>query len=410
MGLLGSAMGRALGGIGSAAVDLGNKYIDQNLALQRAQVLADIQRASAVQQVKDIDTYSNSPERRRSLRELATEDTLASERAKTTAALETATNEPLQAAAARNAGRVKRAESENTAHNTSPGGEVIIGAGKNTRATPQEVQDRLYRDQLKGTTKIDQMSESGKAQLKGVEERAKEIEKLVDKGLADGTLSTEANTPDGKPNPSYRQYQDLLRRQQDNGLQRMRILAREGVIDGQEDAIEAVADTRNPEQLEQYRKQAKMIGGEYAKAYDRVITEAMRQLAAPDNKAAAIAADAAATGTKDYTTDIGGVKGSVGNPPQAPAKPAGLFSRITQPQPEVTPPDSPSGRSMARQAQLRAGEAAGEAAKRQQAASAFAAINNDPAAAAQLQAGPLFSYLTPEQKRQVFAIVNSAKP
>lgn len=48
MGILGSAFGRALAGAGQAGAAIANKYIDEDLAKQRAQAFADIQHANTV--------------------------------------------------------------------------------------------------------------------------------------------------------------------------------------------------------------------------------------------------------------------------------------------------------------------------------------------------------------------------
>lgn len=58
-----SLFGRALGGIGEAAVNLTNKYIDEDLAKQRAQALAEIQIKSAATMRADADTFNNDPSR-----------------------------------------------------------------------------------------------------------------------------------------------------------------------------------------------------------------------------------------------------------------------------------------------------------------------------------------------------------
>lgn len=55
MGLMGSAFGRALAGGGEAAAKLTNKWIDEDLAQQRAQAIADIQRNSAKATRADVD-------------------------------------------------------------------------------------------------------------------------------------------------------------------------------------------------------------------------------------------------------------------------------------------------------------------------------------------------------------------
>ena len=47
MGIMGSMFGRALGGLGASVATLANRYIDEDLAQQRAQAMADIQLATA---------------------------------------------------------------------------------------------------------------------------------------------------------------------------------------------------------------------------------------------------------------------------------------------------------------------------------------------------------------------------
>lgn len=61
MGILGSAFGRALAGGGQAAVSTTNKYIDEELATQRAQALADIQRTNANNQRADALAFDTDP-------------------------------------------------------------------------------------------------------------------------------------------------------------------------------------------------------------------------------------------------------------------------------------------------------------------------------------------------------------
>lgn len=61
MGLMGSALGRALSGAGEGVARLGGKYIDEELAQQRAQALADIQRATAGKMRGDEFAFQNDP-------------------------------------------------------------------------------------------------------------------------------------------------------------------------------------------------------------------------------------------------------------------------------------------------------------------------------------------------------------
>ena len=58
---MGSALGRALSGAGEGVARLGGKYIDEELAQQRAQALADIQRATAGKMRGDEFAFQNDP-------------------------------------------------------------------------------------------------------------------------------------------------------------------------------------------------------------------------------------------------------------------------------------------------------------------------------------------------------------
>lgn len=63
MGIMGSAFGRALGGFGAGVASLSNKYIDEDLAQQRAQAMADIQVATAGKIRQADDEFKNDPTR-----------------------------------------------------------------------------------------------------------------------------------------------------------------------------------------------------------------------------------------------------------------------------------------------------------------------------------------------------------
>lgn len=84
MSLIGRAFGRAVGGAGRAMSDLANKYIDEELAANRAKMLEELRHQSAVR----MDQYNLSPERQAKLRENATQATVAEGRATRTAELE----------------------------------------------------------------------------------------------------------------------------------------------------------------------------------------------------------------------------------------------------------------------------------------------------------------------------------
>lgn len=58
-----SIMGRLAAGLGAGAATLGQKYIDEEVAQQRAQFLADLQRTTASTIRKDDDEFRNDPAR-----------------------------------------------------------------------------------------------------------------------------------------------------------------------------------------------------------------------------------------------------------------------------------------------------------------------------------------------------------
>lgn len=72
--MVGRVLGRALAGAAAAGSQIINKYIDDDLATKRAQLMADIQRTSSVQQAKDLDAVTNDQGRRERMRQEAVLD------------------------------------------------------------------------------------------------------------------------------------------------------------------------------------------------------------------------------------------------------------------------------------------------------------------------------------------------
>jgi hypothetical protein len=77
MGIMGSMFGRALGGLGASVATMANKYIDEDLAQQRAQAMADIQLATAGKIRQADDDFKNDPTRIARDRATKREDALA---------------------------------------------------------------------------------------------------------------------------------------------------------------------------------------------------------------------------------------------------------------------------------------------------------------------------------------------
>lgn len=94
MALLGSALGRALAGAGGAAAEIGSRYVDQQLMLQRAQALEELRRASAIA----MDQYNLSEPRQARLRDIDAQATKSQARAGREAELEGYQDESFQGA------------------------------------------------------------------------------------------------------------------------------------------------------------------------------------------------------------------------------------------------------------------------------------------------------------------------
>lgn len=77
MSILGSAVGRALAGGGAAVASLASKYIDEDLAQQRMQAHAELQRLTAKNIREDDDAFRNDPTRIARDRANRRDDTLA---------------------------------------------------------------------------------------------------------------------------------------------------------------------------------------------------------------------------------------------------------------------------------------------------------------------------------------------
>lgn len=351
MGILGSTFGRALAGAGNAAAEIANKYIDADLATKRAQAIADIQRTSDVQKAREIDEQQNAPARRASLRDLASQDTVASGLAADTVAANRAGNQKLTQAeidrsnavsrgtAEANAeatGKTERAKASNQAHDVAPGGQVIIGAGSNDRPTMVDA----YREGWKTSNKEarDRLTE---ATMGDLSKQAESLNTIIAKGIAEGQLSPELD-PDGKNKAQVAAYRELkgqlvaIKLQQ----QQVRNIAH-GVVD----------DARDPAGL---RGRASSVDE--------------------------VKAVAAANGDKDYDVQMGGkmvhVRGGKESTDQPAAKPT-MPAPVATPAPQPAPAGSPQAKHDEAQAAARQAIADREAEKKSATDAARAQFDQD---------------------------------
>ena len=410
MNLLGSAAGRMLAGAGQIA----NKYIDQDIELQKAQALEDIRFNSA----KRTEEYVQSPEVQARRRANTSADTIAAGEASDTVLLNRARNRPLTEATiqqkndvtlgtadaeATATGKKKRAESENTAYDLNPGGQRYIGKDRiatNERPTAQEVQKDLYEGELKGNGP--KFPKEVEIQLNSLRDQIKELDTEINKGIANGTL---AMKPSDKNPDADAAYRTLTAKKTALELRMNRIVSdyRSGGAGG--------APSADPLGLRGGAGGAP--GAEPANA-ER------------DANIRAVLADMKKQGLDQAPIDMQGLKGTIyadgrfvpsgaAVPSQAPAAaapaapppgPGSLLERarkaMSEQPAEQTPPDSPSGKFQERQRQARAEAEQRKEQKKQQAQEAFAALDpSDPLSAQKLQDSDLFGYLTPQQKAAV---------
>lgn len=282
MGILASGLGRGLAGLGAGMSDIANKYIDQNLALARAQAIADIQRTSNVQQAGEMQDLAVDPTRREATRQQAALDTASQSEAAQAAALSTATNKPLNEAQVAVESARERAKALNTAHDVAPGGKVIIGEGSNDKPTMVDA----YREGWRHSSREDR-DRMAELEVKSISDQLHQLTTTMSKGIADGSLSPEKSA-DGKNDGPYKSFQYLLTQQRALQLQRQAAIQASRDPDG--------AASPDPLGIRGSQKAPVSL--------------------------ADVAKDAQASGTTDYDTNIGGVKTSVrGGKEVTPAAP-----------------------------------------------------------------------------------------
>ena len=287
MGLLGSSFGRALAGAGEGVASIAGKYLDQQLVMDKARALEELRVLSE----QRMDEYRNSPQRRARLREEELKDSSAkyeqsimqrigelknTELLQATIERENKLNEGTAGSRAAVEGVLTRTKGLNTPQVLSPGQTVTIGGetvAENSRPTPAEASLTAYRE---GKGKVERMSEGAKVQLQALDKREAGIAELIDKGVSSGTLSTSATGPDGKPAPGHDQFRWLRSQQAQIALQRSRVLANEGLLDGSEDADRLLAGGATAADLEASVKQADQIGGRYAQDFRAAIEPALK--------------------------------------------------------------------------------------------------------------------------------------
>lgn len=288
MSVLASAIRGGLAGLGAGAAGIANKYIDEEIAAQRAQMLADIQRNSAVQQTKDIDAYTNDPSRRERLRAEEAKDLEARSAATLRGRINEETNPDLRQARVDNEVSFLNGTTDARIAAQNKVTEGTAGTLLDQERMRRKVLDPMdvdkargiadaqwagraaYDERLEGKTgagKGAKMSEAAKIQLQHLEKEEDSLSKTINDAVAGGTM---------KADPTDKAFAHLQRQRQAIGVRKMRIYAKEGVIDGAEDAASLIAGGSTAAELEASIQQSKLVGGSYASAFESAVREHLK--------------------------------------------------------------------------------------------------------------------------------------
>ncbi len=350
-----SLFGRALAGAGAAAVEISNAYIDQNLTLQKAKVLADLQHANAVK----MDEYNLSAprqakltaaeaERERTVGAARNETALAGDRAKASDPVlrQAKIDDTNQITAGTTQARI---DAENAITSGTSKAKLDAKVAEAAAMLPIEVK-RAYAI----------ADASGRASAKNREAPGAELEAKM--RIVENTL--------GRP----------LSEQEKLGMFGL-AKARDPELDTQTVTTEQVDPNDSSKTIKTTRKEVRRpgAGGGSAETSDPV-------------KAAMDAARAARSD-----------KGGQATPAAGTAAPSSLMERSVY----TPPPDSPAGKHRAkREAEVQATQAS-EQQQKQAAAQAYEQLPpGDKAAAFKFQSSPLFRLLSPDQQRDVYNRVN----
>ncbi len=173
--------------------------------------------------------------------------------------------------------------------------EGMLGvAQQNANTQEQWRRDQAAAASTKAGNAVERMSEAGKIQLNDINKQDEALAAAINKGVAEGSL---------KPgNPDDPAWAHLNQQRQQLGIQKLRIFAREGLIDGASKAADLIAAGATPQDLVASKAQAQLIGGEYASDFIKAIDAHM----APKSKAEAVAQAVEKNGDKNYVVQLNG--------------------------------------------------------------------------------------------------------
>lgn len=271
----GNFLAGAAGGAGAGVASIASRYIDDEIARNRAQALADIQHQTMV---RGEEYMQSAPvqERRlgneRNLVRMRSEEALSSDiaRASSPELRQAKIDDRVEFLRGTTPAEV---EAQNAITEGTAGTKLKAESDRVKALTPLEVAraggiaDAQWRaraayderlDGKPGAGKGVKMSEAGKLQLQDINKQDEALQKAINDGVAGGTL---------KQDPKDPAWQHFTRQKQALQVQKLRVFAREGLISGSDDADNLIAAGSSPAELQTSVKQAQLIGGKYASEF-----------------------------------------------------------------------------------------------------------------------------------------------
>lgn len=402
----------AAAGLGSGISSLASRYIDAEMAQQKAEALAALQVKTAQTIREQDDAFANDPARVARNRENKRQDVLAAGAAARESELAGLSDTALQDA---RRGQKDRDAADDTRRKIDARKQEL------TELAPAETAAAVARKRAEGEAAADLTKQYGNdpiyLQALRRQKQAEHVESAASSAQAELTrMKIEDEKRLG------RLYDDLLALDEKNlpaqeKQQRMRTLqsqiaaikAKNGgaAEKGATEEVESEYDAENKLVSRKVKTKGPAGSGPAAPADPATQLRAGVERARKDGKIGDAIAELRKAGASPAQLLQAGI---TEDELRGASQPDGRATPSRQPSPPVEPaPDSIVAKHRARAAAQAAEREQSQAAKQQQAAQAFAAIGNDRAAAAKLQASELFGLLTQDQQRAIYNLVNGVR-
>lgn len=295
----GRVVAGAIGAGAGAAAQLASKYIDDEILRQRQQAMLDMQRESGLRTERELDAQRNAPDRLERDRETARQGVLSKAQAEREAISAGVNDDEYQGALERGSllETRRRIKAENELIEGTAGtkldaertrrlvldpmdlgkaqalADIQANASIRVNTATEEARERRAEAGRVGPDgKAIKMSEAGKLQLQDINKQDEQLTKTINDAVAGGTLQQSADNP---------AWVHLQRQKQALQVQKLRVYAREGLINGADDAADLIRSGASPQELQASVQQAKMIGGEYAETFAKAVAAAPKPAAVP---------------------------------------------------------------------------------------------------------------------------------